>query len=78
MTPQYIQWTIPSVLYKTRRENPLVHKGLLQEKPCLIPILKKNVNGERSGSLVECLTEIKGFELEPHQQHCVVSLSKTH
>ena len=28
MTPSYIQWTIPSVLYQTRRENPLVHKGL--------------------------------------------------
>ena len=25
--PQYIQWTIPSVLHQTRRKNPLVRKG---------------------------------------------------
>ena len=25
---RYVQWTIPSVLYKTRRKNPLVYKGL--------------------------------------------------
>ena len=29
MTPRYIQWTIPSLLYHTRRKNPLVHKGLI-------------------------------------------------
>ena len=29
MTPQYVQWTIPSLLYQTRRKNPLVHKGLI-------------------------------------------------
>ena len=28
LTPQYIQWTIPSLLYQTRRKNLLVHKGL--------------------------------------------------
>ena len=26
MTPQCIQWTIPSLSYQTRRKNPLVHK----------------------------------------------------
>ena len=26
MTPQYVQWIIPSLLYQTRRKNPLVHK----------------------------------------------------
>ena len=26
VTSQYIQWTILNVLYKTRRNNPLVHK----------------------------------------------------
>ena len=26
--PRYIQWTILSLLYRTRRKNPLVHKGL--------------------------------------------------
>ena len=31
VTPQYILWTIPSVLYKTRRKNLLVNKGLTQE-----------------------------------------------
>ena len=30
MTPQYIQWTIPSLLYKTRRNNSLVQKRLIQ------------------------------------------------
>ena len=30
MTPQYIQWTTPSLLYQTRRKSPLVHKGLTQ------------------------------------------------
>ena len=29
MTPQYIQWTIPSLLYQTRSKNPLVHNGLI-------------------------------------------------
>ena len=28
MTSQYIQWTIPSILYQIRRENPSVIKGL--------------------------------------------------
>ena len=27
MIPQYRQWTIPSLLYQTRRKDPLVHKG---------------------------------------------------
>ena len=27
-TPSYAQWTIPSLMYKTRRKNPLVYKGL--------------------------------------------------
>ena len=27
-TARYVQWTIPSLLYQTRRENPLVYKGL--------------------------------------------------
>ena len=28
-TPRYVvQWTIPSLLYQTRRKNPLVYKGL--------------------------------------------------
>ena len=31
---------------------------------------------ERSSSVVECLTRDRGFE--PHQRHCVVSLSKIH
>ena len=26
--PRYVQWTIPSLLYQTRRKNPLVYKGL--------------------------------------------------
>ena len=26
--PRYVQWTIPSLLYHTRRNNPLVYKGL--------------------------------------------------
>ena len=26
-TPRYVQWTIPSLLYQTRRKNPLVYKG---------------------------------------------------
>ena len=28
MTPQYIQWTIQSLLYLSRRKNSLVHKRL--------------------------------------------------
>ena len=28
VTPQCKQWTIPSLLYQTKGENPLVHKGL--------------------------------------------------
>ena len=28
VTPQFIQWTIPCLLYKTRGESPLDHKGL--------------------------------------------------
>ena len=27
-TPRYVQWTIPSLLYQTRRKNPVVYKGL--------------------------------------------------
>ena len=27
--PQYIQWTIPSYLYQTRRKNPIVHEGIM-------------------------------------------------
>ena len=30
VTPQYIKWTIPSLLYRTRRKNPLVYKRLLE------------------------------------------------
>ena len=28
--PQYIQWTIPSLLYQSRGKIPLVHKGLVE------------------------------------------------
>ena len=28
-TPRYVQWTIPSLSYQTRRKNPLVYKGLI-------------------------------------------------
>ena len=28
-TSRYVQWAIPSLLYQTRRKNPLVYKGLL-------------------------------------------------
>ena len=28
VTPPYIQWIIPSLLYRTIRKNPYVHKGL--------------------------------------------------
>ena len=31
---------------------------------------------ELSGSVVECLTRDLGASFEPHQRHCVVSLSK--
>ena len=30
MIPQYIQWTIPRLLYQIIRKKPLVHKGLNQ------------------------------------------------
>ena len=36
--------------------------------------MAKLVEGECSGSVVECLTRDRGFE--PHWCHCVVSLSK--
>ena len=28
-TPRYDQWTIPSLMYQTRRKNSLVYKGLI-------------------------------------------------
>ena len=30
MTPHYIEWTIVSLFYQTRKNNPLVHKGLTE------------------------------------------------
>ena len=30
-TPRYVQWTIPSLWYQTRRKNPLVYKELVYE-----------------------------------------------
>ena len=30
--PRYVQWTIPSLVYQTKRKNPLVYKGLSFEK----------------------------------------------
>ena len=30
--PRYVQWTIPTLLYQTRRNNPLVYKGLKLER----------------------------------------------
>ena len=30
VTPQYIQWTISSLLFQARRRNLLVHKGLIE------------------------------------------------
>ena len=39
-------------------------------------MISNNV-GERSGSVVECLTpRPRGRGFEPHRRHCVVSLSK--
>ena len=29
MSPRYIQWTLPDLLYQTSRKNPLVYKGLI-------------------------------------------------
>ena len=40
MIPQFTQWTIQSVLFKTRRKNTLVHKEYYSDKtdkkPCKI------------------------------------------
>ena len=42
-----------------------------------IPVTGHNSMGERSGSVVECLTRDRGAAgFEPHRRHCVVSLSK--
>ena len=39
-TPRYVQWTSPSLLFQTRRKNPLVYKGLTQKtKPILTTML---------------------------------------
>ena len=38
LTPlDYVQWTIPSLLYQTRRKNPSIYKGL---RACLLIRLK--------------------------------------
>ena len=36
--PRYVQWTIPSLLYQTKRKNPLEYKGL-----------KDNINSLHTG-----------------------------
>ena len=28
-TPRYVHGTVPSLLYQTRRKNPLIYKGLI-------------------------------------------------
>ena len=28
-TPRYVQWSIPSLLYQTKRKSPLVYEGLI-------------------------------------------------
>ena len=33
---------------------------------------------ERSGSVVEFLTQVRGCRVEPNRWHCIVSMSKTH
>ena len=42
MTPRYIQWTIPSLLYQTSRKNSLVHKGLMKRSYILLPTAQNN------------------------------------
>ena len=32
----YVKWTIQNILYQTRRKNPLVYKGLIDLKHCLL------------------------------------------
>ena len=27
-TPRFVKWTIPSLMYQTKRKNPLVYKGV--------------------------------------------------
>ena len=36
---RYVQWTIPSLLYHTRRNNPLEHKELSIELLCSILVI---------------------------------------
>ena len=52
MTPQYIQWTIPSLLHQTNRKNPLGHKGLIDSALSFVSLLL---------SLVWCFSSIVLF-----------------
>ena len=35
------------------------------------------IREERSGSVVECLSRLRGLRFESHRRYCVVSLHKT-
>ena len=57
--------------------------GLNNHLPCIHPLSMGAAKShvlvrERTGSVVECLTQDQGPGFETHRHHCVVSLSKTH
>ena len=58
---------------------PWVKDGKLQTSSLMGKDSPLGSQRERSGSVVECLTQdLGGRRFEPHRRHCVVSLSKTH
>ena len=59
VTSQYIQWTILNVLYKTRRNSPLVHKMFN------IPFESQEPDVTLSFLYLYTLYEIKGRTVTP-------------
>ena len=65
----YVQWTIPSLLFQTRRTNLLVYKGLTRNSVCETLVLKiTNIGLISAGRVVVDQTVIFKLLLSSHIQ----------
>ena len=66
------------VLFRVLISNKSTFRTAISAHQVIISISvwygKYTTHGERSGSVVECLTRDRGFE--PHRRHCVVVLEQ--
>ena len=72
--PEFYFFTL---FLKNRNISSKIKRSKVTDYEALREHLLCDISGERSGSVVECLTlRLRGRGFEPHQGHCIVVLEQ--